>query len=34
MVTGGPIFTNDIEYKLEEKIFINGYWFQNVSVEK
>jgi len=34
MVTGGPIFTNDIEYKLEEKIFFNGYWFQNVSVEK
>ena len=34
MVTGGPIFTNDIEYKLEEKIFFNGYWFQNLSVEK
>jgi len=34
LVTGGPIFTNDIEYKLEEKIFFNGYWFQNVSVEK
>ncbi|OGD13798.1 adenosine nucleotide hydrolase [Candidatus Atribacteria bacterium RBG_19FT_COMBO_35_14] len=33
MVTGGPIFKNDIEYKLEEKIFFNGYWFQNVSVE-
>lgn len=32
LVTGGPIFKNDIEYKLEEKIFINGYWFQNVSV--
>ncbi|MDD5014838.1 MAG: diphthine--ammonia ligase [Atribacterota bacterium] len=34
MVTGGPIFKSDIEYKLEEKIFFNGYWFQNVSVEK
>lgn len=34
LVTGGPIFTNDIEYKLEEKIFFNGYWFQDVSVEK
>lgn len=34
LVTGGPIFTNDIECKLEEKIFFNGYWFQNVSVEK
>jgi len=34
MVTGGPIFTNNIEYNLEEKIFFNGYWFQNVSVEK
>ena len=34
LVTGGPIFTNDIEYKLEEKIFFNGYWFQNVLVEK
>ena len=34
LVTGGPIFTNDIEYKLEEKIFFNGYWFQNVSAEK
>jgi len=34
LVTGGPIFTNDIKYKLEEKIFINGYWFQNVSIEK
>jgi diphthine-ammonia ligase len=34
MVTGGPIFKKDIEYKLEEKIFFNGYWFQNVSVEK
>jgi uncharacterized protein (TIGR00290 family) len=34
MVTGGPIFKKDIEYKLEEKLFFNGYWFQNVSVEK
>jgi len=34
MVTGGPIFKKDVEYKLEEKIFFNGYWFQNVSVEK
>jgi diphthine-ammonia ligase len=34
MVTGGPIFKKDIEYKLEEKIFFNGYWFQNLSVEK
>ena len=34
LVTGGPIFTNDIEYKLEEKIFFNGYWFQDVSIEK
>jgi len=34
MVTGGPIFKKDIEYKLEEKVFFNGYWFQNVSVEK
>jgi len=34
LVTGGPIFTNDIEYKLEEKIFFNGYWFQSVSIEK
>jgi len=34
MVTGGPIFTNNIKYNLEEKIFFNGYWFQNVSVEK
>jgi len=34
MVTGGPIFANDIKYKLEEKVFFNGYWFQDVSVEK
>ena len=34
MVTGGPIFINNIEYKLEEKIFFIGYWFQNVSVDK
>lgn len=34
LVTGGPIFTNDIKYRLEEIIFFNGYWFQNVSVEK
>jgi len=34
LVTGGPIFTNNIEYRLEEKIFFNGYWFQSVSVEK
>jgi len=34
LVTGGPIFKSDIKYKLEEKIFFNGYWFQNVSLEK
>lgn len=31
-VIGGPIFNNMIEYKLEEKKCINGYWFQNISV--
>ena len=34
LVTGGPIFKKDIEYKLKEKIFFSGYWFQNVSLEK
>lgn len=32
LVTGGPIFKHDIKYRLEEKVFFNGYWFQNVSV--
>ncbi|HYE83054.1 MAG TPA: diphthine--ammonia ligase [Clostridia bacterium] len=32
LVTGGPIFTKDIEYKLDGEFNSNGHWFQKVVV--
>ncbi|KUO69310.1 MAG: hypothetical protein APF77_16085 [Clostridia bacterium BRH_c25] len=32
LVTGGPIFANDIEYKLNEEFYSEGYWVRNISV--
>jgi diphthine-ammonia ligase len=33
VVTGGPIFANDIEYRMGEQIKNNGYWFQNITIQ-
>jgi len=32
VVTGGPIFNNEIDYELEEQFYDNGCWFQNIRV--
>jgi diphthine-ammonia ligase len=32
VVTGGPIFAKDIEYRMGEQIKSNGCWFQNILV--
>jgi len=34
LVTEGPIFKHNIKYRIEEKILLNGYWFQNISIEE
>jgi diphthine-ammonia ligase len=33
VVTGGPIFSKDIDYRMGEQIESNGCWFQNISVQ-
>jgi len=32
VVIDGPIFNSQLKYKLEDKINVNGYWFQNISI--